>query len=69
LPVFLEQFGGESFVALDQRAVARHVGEHDGGQRALLGGGSPRKQAYISFGEMIYQARLSRGKPLAADYD
>ena len=34
--MFLQQFLGKLFVALAQRAVAHHVGEHDGGELALL---------------------------------
>ena len=34
--MFLQQFLGKLFVALAQRAVAHHVGEHDGGQFALF---------------------------------
>ncbi len=34
--MFLQQFLSKLFVALAQRAVAHHVGEHDGGQLALL---------------------------------
>ena len=34
--MFLQQFLGKLFVALRQRAVTHHVGEHDGGQLALL---------------------------------
>ena len=36
LSMFLQQFLGKFFVALAQRAVADHVGEHDGGQSALF---------------------------------
>ena len=31
LPVFLQQFERQLVVALGERAVAHHVGEHDGG--------------------------------------
>src|SRR6185436_14256545 len=34
--VFFEQFESEPIVALGQRAVAHHVGEHDGGEFPLL---------------------------------
>src|SRR4029077_2437588 len=34
--MFLQQLLGKLFVALAQRAVAHHVGEHDGGELALL---------------------------------
>src|SRR5205823_6071443 len=34
--MFLQQFLGKLFVPLAQRAVTHHVGEHDGGQLALL---------------------------------
>src|SRR5207302_1857695 len=36
--MFLQQFLGKLFVALAQRAVAHHVGEHDGGEFALFVG-------------------------------
>ena len=36
LAMFLQQFLRKLFVALAQRAVAHHVGEHDGGELALL---------------------------------
>ena len=34
--MFFQQFLGELVVALAQRAVADHVGEHDGGKLALF---------------------------------
>jgi len=33
--MILEQRDGERFIALRQRAVTHHVGEHDSGQPAL----------------------------------
>ena len=36
LAMFFEQLQGEPIVALRQRAVTHHVGEHDGGQFALF---------------------------------
>ena len=38
--MFLQQFQGKLVVALRQRAVAHHVGEHDGGELALLSVGT-----------------------------
>ena len=37
MAMFFEQLEGEPVVALRQRAVTHHVGEHDGGEFALLG--------------------------------
>ena len=34
--MFLQQFEGERFVALGQRGVADHVGEHDCGKPTLF---------------------------------
>ena len=36
--MFLQQLLAPAFVALRQRAVAHHVGEHDGGELALFAG-------------------------------
>ena len=40
LPMFLQQFLGKLFIALRKRAVAHHVGKHDGGELALLSFGA-----------------------------
>jgi hypothetical protein len=34
--MFFQQIDGQTFVALDEGAVADHIGEHDGGQTAVI---------------------------------
>lgn len=72
LAMFLQQFQRQLVVALRQRTVAHHVGEHDGGQLALFGAGAHwSRQTFSSVKKLPFIPVLRQGiaRPISGSGD